>query len=99
VPDLESWIEPYFRDSSLWPVLLVALAIGATLLGSLILLAAVDRQPTAMAALVALVWMSGDATRRQLRARRRLGLVGGSLLSLWALAGAAALAARLSGLY
>jgi hypothetical protein len=99
VLDLDRWIEPYFRDSALWPVLLVAAAILVTLAAGLILLAAVDRAPAAMLALLALAWMSGDVTLRQIRARRRLGLAGRFLLALWALAAAAALAARLAGIY
>ena len=99
MPDPERWIEPYFRDSALWPVLIVAAAIAVTLGASLLLLALVDREPAAMAALLVLGWMSGNATLRQLRARRRIGLVGGSIAALWALAGAAALAARLTGIF
>ena len=28
MPDLDRWVEPYFRDSTLWPVLVVAAAIA-----------------------------------------------------------------------
>jgi hypothetical protein len=98
VSDFERWIEPYFRDSTLWPVLLVAAAILTTLLATVLVLALADRNLAAMAALLALGWMSVDATLRVLRARRRLGLVGASILGVWLLAAAAALAARWSGL-
>jgi hypothetical protein len=98
VSDLERWIEPYFRDSTLWPVLLVAAAILTTLLATVLVLALADRNLAAMAALLALGWMSVDATLRVLRARRRLGLVGASILGVWLLAAAAAIAARWSGL-
>jgi hypothetical protein len=97
--DLERWIEPYFRDSTLWPVLVVAVSILVTLVAAALLLAVVDRHLYAMAALLALAWMSGDAMLRQLRSRRRLGLVGGAVLGIWALGAAAALAARLGGLF
>ncbi len=97
--DPDRWIEPYFRDSSLWPVLAVALAILVTLVAAVLLLALVDRNLPALAALLALGWMSGDATLRQLRARRRLGLVGGSILAVWALGALAALAARFTGIF
>jgi hypothetical protein len=96
---LERWIAPYFQDSTLWPVLAVAAAIGVTGMASLLLLAAVDRNPYAAAALLALAWMSGDAALRERRARRRLGLAGRSILALWALGAAAALAAWLGGLF
>jgi hypothetical protein len=79
-------------------VLLVAAAILTTLLATVLVLALADRNLAAMAALLALGWMSVDATLRVLRARRRLGLVGASILGVWLLAAAAAIAARWSGL-
>ena len=97
--DFERWIEPYFRDSTLWPVLIVAVSILVTLVAAVLLLAVVDRQLYAMAALLALAWMSGDAMLRQLRTRRRVGLLGAGILAVWALAGVAALAARLTGFF
>ena len=97
--DFDRWIEPYFRDSTLWPVLVVAASILVTLVAAVLLLAVVDRNLSAMAAVLALAWMSGDAMLRQLRARRRLGLVGGAILGVWALSAAAALAARLAGIF
>jgi hypothetical protein len=99
MPDVEQWIEPYFRDSSLWPVLVVMAAILVTLVATLLLLAVGDRNLAAMAALLALGWMSVDATLRQLRSRGRLGLVGGSILAIWGLGIGAAIAARQSGLF
>ena len=98
-PGPDRWIEPYFRDPSLWPVLAVAIAILITLVAAVLLLAVVDRNPPAMGALLLLAWMSGDATLRQLRARRRLGLLGGLVLSVWALGALAALAARAAGIF
>lgn len=95
--DFERWIEPYFRDSSLWPVLVVAAAILVTLLATLLVLAVGDRNLAALAALLALVWMSVDATLRQLRAHRRLGWVGAAIVAVWLLGAAAAVAARRSG--
>jgi hypothetical protein len=66
---------------------------------TLLLLAVGDRNLAAMAALLALGWMSVDATLRQLRSRGRLGLVGGSILAIWGLGIGAAIAARQSGLF
>ena len=97
--DFDRWIEPYFRDSTLWPVLIVAAAILATLVAAVLLLAVVDRHLYAMAALLVLAWMSGDALLRQVRAQRRVGLVGGCILGVWALGAAAAIAARLAGIF
>ncbi len=93
----ERWIEPYFRDSTLWPVLAVAVLILITLLAMVLVLAVADRNLAAIAALLALGWMSVDLTRRELRARRRLGLVGAAILVVWVLGIAAAIAARRSG--
>lgn len=71
------------------------LAVAALILAScgaaLLLLALVDRNPFAGAALLVLVWMSGDVLRGDLR-RRRLGATGGVVLGLWALAAAVAAA-------
>ena len=97
--DFERWIEPYFRDSSLWPVLVVAAAILVTLVATILVLAVGDRNVAAMAALLALVSMSADATLREVRSRRRLGLVGGSILAVWVLSAAAGVAARRSGFF
>jgi len=97
MPDLERWIEPYFRDSSLWPVLVAAAAILVTLLATVLVLAVGDRNLAAMAALLGLVWMSADATLRQLRASGRLGRVGAAILVIWLLGAAVAVAARRSG--
>lgn len=97
MPDPGRWIAPYFRDPSLWPVLVAAAAILVTLLASLLVRAAADRSPMALAALLALVWMSADATLRELRSRRRLGPLGAAILAVWALGIAAAIAARRSG--
>jgi len=96
---LERWIAPYFRDSSLWPVLAVTAAVGVTGLAGLLLLGAVDRNPFAGAAAVALAWMSVDASLRERRARGRLGLAGRAIFALWALGVAAALAAWRGGLF
>jgi hypothetical protein len=97
--DPDRWIAPYFRDASLWPVLAVAVAILVTLVAAVLLLAVVEGNLPAIAALAALAWMSVDATLRQLRARRRLGLLGGSILAIWLLGALAALSARLTGIF
>jgi hypothetical protein len=97
--DFERWIEPYFRDSALWPVLVVAATILVTLLASVLVLAVADRNLAALAALLALGWMSVDATLREVRSRRRLGRVGGAILAVWVLGAAAAVAARWSGIF
>jgi len=96
---LERWLAPYFRDSTLWPVLAVAAATAVTVVASVLLLAVVDRNLTAGAAVLVLGWISVDVLRRERRARGRTGLAGRAILSLWALGSAAALAAWRAGLF
>ena len=96
---LERWIAPYFRDSTLWPVLAVAAATAVTGLASLLLLAAVDKSPYAAAGVLVLAWIGVDVALRERRALGRTGLAGRSLLALWALGVAAALAAWSGGLF
>lgn len=88
---LDRFLRTYVEDSTLWPVLAVAALILASCGAALLLLALVDRNPFAGAALLVLVWMSGDVLRGDLR-RRRLGATGGVVLGLWALAAAVAAA-------
>ena len=95
----ERWIAPYFRDPTLWPVLVVAAASAATGLAALFCLAALDRNAYAAAALLALAWMSADVARRERSAHRRLGLAGRALLAVWALGAAAAVGAGWAGLF
>lgn len=80
-------------------MLAVALAILVTLVAAVLLLAFVDRNLPAIGALCLLAWMSGDATLRQRRARRRLGLAGGAILAVWALGVLAAVTARVAGIF
>jgi len=96
---LERWIAPYFRDSTLWPVLVVAAATAVTGLASLLLLAAVDRNPYAGAGVVVLAWIGVDVALRERRALGRTGLAGRSALVLWVLGAAAALAVWRGGLF
>src|SRR5262247_436068 len=96
---LERWIAPYFRDSTLWPVLAVAAATAVTGLASLLLLAAVDRSPYAATGVLVLAWIGVDVALRERRALGRTGLAGRSVLALWALGAVAALAAWRGGLF
>jgi hypothetical protein len=91
----EFWLAPFFRDSSLWPVLAVAALIFVVLAASGLLLA-LDRNPFAIAAVLLALWGSIDLA---IRARRRGGsrLVQGCVAAFWALSIAAAVAARRAG--
>jgi hypothetical protein len=79
---LGHWLRPYFADSTLWPVLFVAAAIGLTF-GAATLLAALRlRNPFAIAALLILLVASGEAGLREVRGGGA-GLVVGVLAGLW----------------
>lgn len=87
----------YVREPTLWPVLLVALAIFVTLLAAVLLAALRQRNLFAMTALLALAGVSADAIAREWRRGGRV--VTGLLAGLWALAIAGALAAIGLGWY
>jgi hypothetical protein len=92
----ELWLAPFFRDSTLWPVLGVAVAIFVVLGASALLLAFVERNPFALAAVLLLLGISVDAVVRD---RRRGGsrLLLGSVAGFWLLSIAAATGAHWAG--
>ena len=94
----DRWIRPFFEDSTLWPVLLVALGILVTFFTGVLLLAVRDRNYFTIAALVVVAWASADVARHDVTARR-LGLASGSLLVLWVLSLAAAFTVVKLGFY
>jgi hypothetical protein len=81
----------YVRDPTLWPVLLVGVAIFVTLLAAVLLAALRQRNLFAITALVAVAGMSADALVRDLR-RGGARVVTIAVAGLWTLAIAAALA-------
>ena len=92
----ELWLAPFFRDSTLWPVLIVAAAIFVVLGAAGLLLAFVDRNPFALAAVLLLLWISVDALVRD-RRRGRSRLLLGCVAGFWLLSIAAAAGARWAG--
>ncbi len=85
----------FYRDPTLWPVLVAAIGAVLTLGASTLVFAVRERRPYALAALVVLAWVSADAVYRDL-SRRRFGVASRVVVGLWvAAAGAAVLAARL----
>lgn len=85
----------FYRDSTLWPVLVVVVAAVATLGAAMLLLALRERNPYALFALALLAWISVDLAWRDL-SQRRFGVASRSVLLLWsAAAGVALLAARM----
>jgi hypothetical protein len=92
------WLEPFFRDSTLWPVLIAAAAVFVVIGAWAMLTAWVDRNPFSLAALLGMAWGSADALIRDWRdGRSRLLLV--SVLGFWVLSVAAAVGARWTGWY
>jgi len=92
---VELWLAPFFRDHTLWPVLVTAALIFAAL-GASALLMALERNPFAVAAVFLMLWITADAGIRSWRAggsRLLLGCIAG----FWLLSAAAAIAARWSG--
>lgn len=76
-PAPDQLIGTFLREPSLWPVLAVVLGSGGALTAALIVLATIDRNPFAAAALVLLVGMTLDVV---FRARRRPSYRNGALL-------------------
>jgi hypothetical protein len=91
-PSVDGLIGTFFSEASLWPVLLVMLASMGAFGAALLVLAGVDHNPFAMAALVLLAGMTLDVL---IRSRRIDGLrnVARMIASVWGVAaGFAALA-------
>jgi hypothetical protein len=95
---LDDWLRQFFRDSSLVPVLLVAVGCFTAIGAGVIAWAVVGRSLAAIAALVLLAGMTLDAVLRELRRSRRIGLASRCVLGLWALSALAAAAAVALGL-
>jgi hypothetical protein len=93
---VELWLAPFFRDSTLWPVLLVVGAVFVLFGAMGILLAVVERNPAAVAAMLGLAWGSFDALIRYGRASRsRVLLI--CVIGYWMLSIAAAFGAVWTG--
>jgi hypothetical protein len=92
----ERFLTPFFRDSSLWPVLCVAVMIFVVLGAAALLMAFVERNLFAVGAVLLLFWISVDASIRARRRGRSPRLVIG-IAAYWLLATGAALAARFAG--
>ena len=95
---LDDWLRQFFRDSTLVPVLLVVTGSFTAIGAGLIAWAVRGRNLAAIAALLLLAGMSGDALLRDFRRNRRLGLASRCVLGLWALSAAGAVAALALGL-
>ena len=83
IPDVDEVIGAFLREASLWPVLAVILGSGGAFAAMLMILAVVDRNPFAAAALFLVLGMTIDVVYR---ARSRSSYRNGArlLLSIWA---------------
>lgn len=81
---VEAFLRVYLRDSSLWPVLLAAIATFGSFGSGALWLAFGERNPFAMAALAILALLSLDLWAREVR-DGRFGLAARGLASFWAL--------------
>jgi hypothetical protein len=90
------WLAPFFRDSTLWPVLVTAAAAFTSLGAWALLLAFVERNPAGIAAVLILLWISVDAGVRYRRSPGSPYLIG-SIAGFWALSSAAAVGVRWLG--
>jgi len=93
----EEWLGSFASDSSLRPVLVVALGCFTAIGAGALLLAVRGRSLPAIAALALLALGSADLLVRDLR-RRRLGPASRMVLALWALSAGAAVGAVALGL-
>jgi hypothetical protein len=82
LPGVDQLIGTFIDEPSLWPVLAVAVGSGGAFAAALMILAVVDRNPFAAAALVLLLGMTIDVV---FRARTRPSHRNGArlLLSIW----------------
>jgi hypothetical protein len=90
------WIAPFFRDSTLWPVLVTAASAFTALGAWAILVAFVERNPFGVAALLVLLWITVDAGIRYRSSPGGRFLVG-SIAAFWLLSIGAAVAVRWLG--
>ena len=94
----DQWLRPFFTDSTLVPVLIVAIGCFTAIGAGIIAWAVRGRSLAAIAALVLLAGMSADRLLRDWRRNRRLGLVSRCLIGFWLLSAAAAAGAFALGL-
>lgn len=77
LPSFDRLIATFMREPSLWPVLVVVLGSGGAFTAALLVLAAIDRNVFAAAALVLVLGMTVDVA---VRARTRSAYRSGALL-------------------
>src|SRR5262245_66577354 len=89
----DAWLAPFFRDSTLWPVLVTAAGAFTALGAWSLLVAFVEHNLFGMAAVLVLLWITVDAGIRYRRTRGSRFLLG-SIAAFWLLSIGAAVAVR-----
>src|SRR5262245_63683998 len=84
------WLAPFFRDSTLWPVLVTAAGAFTALGAWALLVAFVERNPFGVAALLVLLWITVDAAIRYRHSPGSRYLLG-SIAAFWILSVGAAI--------
>ena len=84
-PWAERWLLPFVRDSTLWPVLLVAIGHAAAFLAPALLLAVRERRLAAQAAVLLLAALTVTSVGKEVRRHRRLGALNAVILCAWLL--------------
>jgi hypothetical protein len=90
------WLAPFFRDSTLWPVLVTAAGAFTALGAWSLLVAFVEHNPLGVAAVLVLLWITVDAAIRYRRSPGARYLIA-SISAFWALSIGAAVGVRWLG--
>jgi hypothetical protein len=90
------WLAPFFRDSTLWPVLVTAAGAFTALGAWSLLVAFVEHNPFGVAAVLVLLWITVDAGIRYRRSPGSRYLIA-SIAAFWTLSIGAAVGVRWLG--
>ncbi|HKA16509.1 MAG TPA: hypothetical protein VKH41_15910 [Myxococcota bacterium] len=90
------WLAPFFRDSTLWPVLVTAAGAFTALGAWSLLVAFVEHNPFGVAAVLVLLWITVDAAIRYRRSPGSRFLLG-SIAAFWILSICSAVGVRWLG--
>lgn len=83
---VDVWLVPFVTDSTLWPVLIVALAAAVSLGVALVTITWSDGNPLGIGGILAIGWMSFDMVKRE-RQLGGSGWVTRLVLAVWFLTG------------
>jgi hypothetical protein len=95
---VDEFLDPFFSEPGLWPVLISVLGVLATFGAVIGILAVRERNPAGMLALALVAVMTGDLLRGAWRSGR-LGPAAWLMLALWSLSAAGAWLASWTGIF